>query len=85
MIAVMDCETKSIIITVLQQQKAIVQYSKRQHEWITALVATMSLEPSQKASLEAHPSFDLGRAPALQMLELAAENIDTLIQQLKVR
>jgi hypothetical protein len=79
----MDTETKEILRTVLEQQRAIVKYCRRQHEWISALTDTLQSDAALKPVLEAHSSFDLGRDPSLQMLSLAAENIDVLIQRLK--
>jgi hypothetical protein len=79
-----DQKVNQALLAILEMQKQQALVSGRLLGWGVAVADTLRKNPQFEAVLREHPYFDLGHQPTLRTIDEMIQNIDALIQQLKV-
>jgi hypothetical protein len=74
-----------VLISILGMMKQQIIYMHRQHGWLIAIADAIREKPELKKALETHEFYDQGRRPDMQSSDVLTQNIDALIQQLRLR
>lgn len=80
-----DHQVNEVLLAILEMQKQQAIASSRILGWFLAVSDTLRKSPDFEAQLRQHPYFDLGPEPNVHTIDEMIQNIDALIQQLKVR
>jgi hypothetical protein len=82
---VSELDTKAVLISMLEMLKRQIEYTHLIHGWVIAVNETLEkLDPKYAEQVKQHP-FYKGQPLGGQSSDVLTQNIDALIQQLRLR